>query len=124
MARFQVNRLVVGLLAVVGCNVVVSAQDPDRTLLNQAIHCLTTKNFLKATDKPFSAGHFLTKKWYPDEQVLYVVIYGDALHTRGSVFTLFITGTADHRTLSIQNNGEFVRSRGQSADFKKEGVSF
>jgi hypothetical protein len=117
-------RRITGLLLVTICSSVLGYPQPVPKLLNQAIYCLTAKGFLETTKRPSMVGYFLTTKWYPGDEALYVVVYSNAHRTAGSVFTVFVSGGDDHPVFNIQNNGKFVRSSQADAAFKKERVDF
>jgi hypothetical protein len=120
----QIRRITVPLLVALSSSVLGYPQQPAPKFLNQAIYCLTTKDFLEATKRPSMVGYFLTTKWYPGDKALYVVVYSNVHRSAGSVFTIFLSAGDDHPVFNIQNNGKFVRSSQANGAFKKEDVDF
>lgn len=69
-------------------------------------------------------GYLLDSKSYPNDRVLYIVVYTNQQRSRGMVFSIFLDQEAAQEIFNIQNNAEFVRSTKEGAAFRKEGVDF
>lgn len=69
-------------------------------------------------------GYLLDSKSYPNDRVLYIVVYTNQQRSRGMVFSIFLDQEAAQEIFNIQNNAEFVRSTKEGDAFRKEGVDF
>ena len=89
------------------------AQEHTPKLLRDAAQCLVSKTFLKPSTLDF--GYLIDKRSWPGEEVLYVVAYSGTGHSKGFVFTIFLSEENHQQVFHIQDNAKFVR-RAAGAD--------
>jgi len=90
----------------------VKAQEANPPVLTHAVQCLGAKGFLPASESAIANfGYFLDSASYPHQNALYVVDFANASHSRGWVFTVFVSNDSDRQVLNIQNNARFVTSK-------------
>lgn len=103
------------ILLTLSCSIVIGvavhAQEAVPPLLLHAAQCLEAKSFLEPSKSAvMSFGFYLDSTSHP-LNALYVVEFANPSHSKGWVFTVFLSNDNERQVFDIQNNARFAPSK-------------